>query len=102
MLAQQIILGAHDADLDAAERAIRERRRILAAAAVADVRRGDTVRFNDTIRPKYLAGLRATVERVNGKSLAVKVVAEDAATAQRFGYSTFRCPVTLIEGKVSA
>ena len=102
MTAQAIILGQHDADLDSIEKAVRERRRIIASAAVADVRRGDTVRFNDTIRPKYLAGLRATVERVNGKSLAVRVVPEDAPLAQRFGHGAFRCPVTLIEGKVEA
>lgn len=100
MLASDIIIGKHDAELDGIITAVRSRQKALAAANVAAVTKGDTVVLSDDIRPRYLAGQHATVERVNQTTMTLRLT--DPTTGRRFGSGPFRCPVTLIAGKAAA
>lgn len=57
------------------------------------------VRFTDNVRPKYLRGLTATVEKI-GSRVSVKV--DDQYAARRFGSGPVRCPSTILERVVKA
>jgi hypothetical protein len=96
-LLDSIIGGAHDSDLDAIVGAIRDRQKILAARTVAAIKPGDTVRFSNEIRPRYLVGKTATVVKVNRQSVVVNCPA-DPAYGRFEGARNVRCPNALIEG----
>ena len=100
MVASDIILGKHDDELDAILSAVRTRRDALAQAVGVSIKSGDTVRFNDTIRPRYLAGQTAKVSKVNRTTLTVTLT--NPTVGRKFGTGPFRCPLTLIAGKVEA
>lgn len=94
-----ILGGQADADLAAIRDAVKQREAILAQRALSDIKAGDTVAFSDLIRPKYLAGMTATVTRVNPKSMVVDCPV-DAAYGRFSGAKSVRCPKSLIAGKV--
>jgi uncharacterized protein YkvS len=95
----EIELGEHDENLAEIVEAIKQRRKVLAADKVSEqgIEVGDTVEFSDIIRPKYLIGRTATVDKINAKS--VVVTCPDEPGYGRFqGKSRIRCPKTLIAG----
>lgn len=94
-----ILDGDLDGDLDRLTAAIRDRKQTVAARVRYQVRPGDTVRFSDVIRPRYLVGLTATVTRANPKSIVVSCP-QDSAYGRFAGAQNVRCPLELIEGKV--
>lgn len=76
MNAQEIVLaiidGKFDANLEGFRTAVVGRQEILrkekAMALIANLQRGDRVRFSTFVRPKYLQGKTGTVEKIeNGK-----------------------------------
>lgn len=81
--------------LDQLEDAIRERRASLANRRRFKLAKGDTVTFSDVIRPKYLVGLKATVEKVNPKSVVVSCP-DDASYGRFRNAKNVRCPFALI------
>lgn len=91
-----IIAGAHDGDLDSLREAIRDREKALASAKRFSVKTGDTVRFADSIRPKYLVGLPATVTKVNRESVLVDCP-DDDAYGRFASVKGVRCPLSIID-----
>lgn len=91
-----IASGAVDADLDRILDRIVRRRDVVARLRTATIDVGDTVRFTERIRPKYLAGLTATVVKINQSTITV--ACPDTYEYERFrGASGVRCNLTLIE-----
>ena len=90
--------GNCDDDLAAILDAVRSRQKVLAARNVRDLSPGDTVRFSNAIRPKYLVGKTATVVKLNKKTVVVDCP-EDASYGRFSGSSNVRCPNALIEGR---
>jgi hypothetical protein len=92
-----LIIGqAESPQIEAFEHAIRERRRALGREVASSLRVGDTVRLNAHTKPTYLAGLTATVVKVNDRSARIKL--HQPEFARRFGMvGDFRCPVSLLE-----
>jgi hypothetical protein len=96
----QIVSGKFDDILDHLEWAINMRREEVAAQFSRSLTVGDTVEFTDDIRPKYLIGKTATVEKINRKT--VTVACPDDPSYKRYRNSRgVRCPNTLIR-KVEA
>lgn len=93
-----IINGEADADLDEITRAIRVRREVLTSITVGKLVPGSQVHFSDSIRPKYLAGMTATVVKVNPKSVIVSCPDDPAYGRFRNG-KNIRCPNSLIAGR---
>lgn len=91
------ILVADETQLNQIQQAVKQRKEIVLGRMVLGLNKGDKVRFNGKIRPKYLVGLEATVEKVNQKSVGVRLVEDDKAAARRFGHGVIRCPISLIE-----
>jgi hypothetical protein len=89
------ILVADETQLNQIEQAVKQRKEIVLSRMVLDLHKDDIVRFNNKIRPKYLAGLEARVEKINQKSVGVEVL--DKTKARRFGHGIIRCPISLIE-----
>ena len=92
-----IINGEADDSLDAIRSAIAARRQSLASINVAALHAGDTVRFSNAIRPKYLVGLPATVVKLNRESVVVNCP-NDPAYGRFTNHRNVRCPNSLIEG----
>ncbi len=91
----EIINLTDPADLDRLERAIRDRRKTIARVMMTDLQPGQKVKFNDRIRPTYLAGLEATVVQVNRESVTVNC--PDELRYGRFkGSKRVRVPNSLI------
>lgn len=96
-LLENIRDGEHDGALDQIVEAVRERKKTLANWTMRSLKPGDEVRFSDQIRPKYLVGRTATVQKINRQSIVVSC--PDDPTYGRFcGSQNVRCPNTLIEG----
>lgn len=93
-----ILDGELDGDIAVLIDALRDREGYLAKRALVGIAKGDTVRFSDTIRPRYLIGLTATVRKVNPKSIVVDCPT-DPAYGRFSGAQQVRCPVSLIAGK---
>lgn len=91
-----IINGESDSELDAIAEAVRTRKHALASINVVSVSHGDTVRFSDRIRPKYLVGLTAEVVKRNPKSVVVNCPS-DLRYGRFSGARNVRCPNDLIE-----
>lgn len=94
-VASAIALGEHDHELDMIMQAASARRKDIAAAKRFELKRGDTVKFSDHIRPRYLIGLEATVAKVNQKSVVVDCP-DDPAYGRFAGVRGVRCALTLI------
>jgi len=92
---KSILDGHVDDDFDQIQGAIRSRRDYLALQKGARLKKGDKVRFADHIRPKYLAGLVATVKSVNKTTASVDI--DDKSAAGRYGPGGCRCPFDLLE-----
>lgn len=92
-----ILDGKYDENLDGIAEALRTRRATLVQRNVVGIKPGDTVKFSDSIRPKYLAGMAATVVKRNAKSIVVDVPA-DPAYGRFSGARGVRCPNSLIAG----
>jgi hypothetical protein len=90
--------GNCDDDLAAILDAVRLRQKTLAARQVRDLSPGDTVRFSDAIRPKYLVGKTATVVKLNRQTVVVDCP-DDPSYGRFSGSSGVRCPNSLIEGR---
>lgn len=58
---------------------------------------GDQIVINDKVRPKYLAGLRAKVLKVNPKSVQVEFEGEHRELAKRYGHAPISLPKGLIQ-----
>lgn len=94
-----VLLGKHDDELDAIERAARERRATVAKANVASLAPGDKVRFIQSTRPAYLRGLVATFVRSNRERIVVTIDDEHDGTPQHKGRyaSELTVPPALVE-----
>lgn len=88
----EIMAGWHDENLDNIRAAIRCRRDNIAAEFKMTLRVGDTVQFNDEVRPKYLAGALAEVVKVLPKNIDVQMLEQRG----RFG-GKVRTSVALID-----
>lgn len=84
-----IITGKLDIDLDALERAIRNRRLNIGYT----LRRGDIVELKG-LRPQYLNGHKAKVIKINSTTASIQL---EQPAGHRFpaGY-TIRCPLTCL------
>ena len=89
-------------DIEAISEAVRIRRRELRDRAVTLMKRsltpGETVRFVDTIRPAYLAGLTASVVKVN-RTKAVLSTPDESAYGRFRGARSMTCPLSLLEAE---
>jgi hypothetical protein len=64
-----IVSGEYDDSLNEIIRAVSDRRDIVGRIKTATISIGDKVKFNDHIRPKYLAGSIVDVKKVNKKTV---------------------------------
>lgn len=94
-LVSAIIKGNFDSDFDAIQYAIQERKSVLKVVKASELRAtlspGDTVYFNDKVRPAYLKGAKATVIRM----ARTKVVVDLDRMIGRF-HRNISVPVSLI------
>jgi hypothetical protein len=95
----QIASGDFDEDFDNVFQALRERERYVrslkASQALGTLQPGDTVRFNNEARPKYLQGGLATVERLNSTRVVITLIT-DHGSRYRQGMS-LPCPPDILE-----
>lgn len=92
----EIYQGKLDGHLSALAAAIRDRQKAIAQRDMGSLQPGDMVAFTGKIRPAYLAGLTATVVRVNQTTVTVSV--PRAPAYGRFsGSPALRCPLTLVQ-----
>lgn len=101
---ENIITAIHSGELDdiisTIELAIKVRREQIATQFSRSLTVGDTVEFTNEIRPKYLIGKTATVEKINRKTVTVSCP-DDPSYKRFMNSSGVRCPNTLIR-KVEA
>jgi nitrogen fixation/metabolism regulation signal transduction histidine kinase len=97
-LITDIIMGKYDEEIEQLSGAVKERKSILrgqqATALKFKLQKDSRVRFLDSVRPKYLAGVEATVVKVNPKKVLVKV--DPGFGGSYFGKS-INTPLSLIE-----
>lgn len=94
-LLASIETGSHDDALDAIVSAVERRRSVLSRRLARSLRPGDTVRFA-TVKPKYLIGLTATVNKTTATH--VWVSCPDTPKYRRYAGSTdVCCRIELIE-----
>ena len=86
-------------DLQMLKEAIKDQERILSHKTAMVLLPGDTIKFVNEIRPRYLAGLTATVVKKNRESITVKCP-QDHAYGKFSGLGKVRLPLSLIAGKV--
>jgi len=98
-LAQAILNGNHDADIDAIEQAIATRRAALGTSKVTfeSLKVGDRVRISPTAKPTYLRGLPATITKKN----RTRVVIDLDAPAGRF-HTNITAPPSLLDLETEA
>lgn len=97
---QQIENGDHDGDLAVLKAAVRDRVRYLGSQNRQAIQVGDVVVFNDTVSPKYLRGVKATVVGVGAK---VRVNVADDPMARRYRRAqNVRCVWTIIDSLATA
>jgi hypothetical protein len=79
-VAQMILEGNYDEDLEVIQRALAARHRIVqqqrAAETAAQLRTGDRIRVVGRIKPKYLIGCEGTVKRIAGDKAFVDATGE--------------------------
>lgn len=91
-----IIGGDADEGLTQVSEALRQRRKALEAVKRTDFRVGDRVVFNQAAKPKYLAGIGATVIGLNPSTVVLNI--DEHARARRFkGARGVRCPVAIVD-----
>ena len=73
-IAQLIQSGAHDAELDIIENALRTRQHIKQSQLRTQLVKGQEIWFNDKVNPQYLRGRRIRVEEVNRVRISVRLV----------------------------
>jgi hypothetical protein len=95
-LAEAIVKGDHDDDLDTIDRALRARRELIARSQLVSVAIGSKVRLKDRpdLRPEYLRGLTGKVTNRGSKNLSVDFDDKEAARRYRGG---IRIPADFIE-----
>jgi hypothetical protein len=94
----ETILNGHvDASLDAISNTIKMRRGNLNDRKILFISPGDIVKFNSETRPKYLQGLEAEVIKTNKTTLTVKIKEESKFLARKYGYGSFRTPISLVD-----
>ena len=96
-LLNNIYAGLHDENLDALQRAIRDRKDRLAYKSVGEIGRGSIMQFNSKTNPQYLRGQKVEVIKVNRRRYKVKL----QTPIGRFGSKNINCPFDLLE-RVSA
>lgn len=101
---ENIVTAIYNGELDdvlgAVGLAIEVRREQIAKQFSRSLAVGDVVEFTDDIRPKYLIGKTARVEKINRKTVTVSC--PDEPSYKRYRNSEgVRCPNTLIR-KVEA
>lgn len=91
-VADMILDGHYDEDMDIISDALRSRREhvraVQMAKTAATLRAGDTVQVVGRIKPRYLIGLRGTVERVDAKRAYIMWLDSDRFMAKRYGGRT--------------
>jgi hypothetical protein len=91
-----VVTGELDGDLPRLATAIHERRKLIsrreAAQVMLQLQPGDRVRFRNSVRPAYLAGVEAVILALKTKKVSVKL---DHPTGRFKGIIT--TPASLIE-----
>ena len=64
-----IVAGEYDNDMGRIIKAVNDRRDIIGRIKTSSITVGDVIKFNNNIRPKYLAGGTVTVKKVNRKTV---------------------------------
>lgn len=93
-LINDISKGTYDSDLETIAEYIRFRQKHLAPKAY-EFRVGQRVWFNDKVRPTYMAGVAATITKINQKKVKVRL---DDRTG-RFGTGDLTCPTDFLSMK---
>lgn len=70
-LSEAIAALTTNEEIDAARDLIAARRDVIAQINTSDLGVGDTVILTDPIRPVYMQGQEATIQKVNGKTVVV-------------------------------
>lgn len=91
-----IFSGQCDDDLDEVIAFAKNRKNFLQGNLRFTLNPGDEVKFSDSIRPKYLIGLPATVAKTNRTTVSVDCP-DDPAYGRYQGSKGVRCPLDLIE-----
>lgn len=73
-IAQLIQSGAHDADLDAIENAVKNRRDIQQMNMRYTLTPCQEVWFNDKVNPRYLRGRRCIIQEINRVRAKIRLV----------------------------
>lgn len=73
VLVEAIMNGKFDNQLEQLAVLIKSRREMVGQQLLATLKSGDKVRFNDNVRPRYLRGKTATIERVTGNKAYVRM-----------------------------
>jgi len=93
----RITSGVVDNHLDVIIDAVKMRRKQISDAKILLVKPGDVVVFNSDASPKYLRGQKATVRKVNSKTVSVDIP-EDAWGARRYrGAKNVRTPMSIVD-----
>ena len=108
-ICELISAGSLDSQLTYIVETVRLRREAIAAGKAASNRAslkpGARVRVSDSIRPKYIAGATAVVDRVMGDKVRIKLEsAEVRFKAHRYVGSDggVTCPLSCVEAMASA
>lgn len=90
-----IITGECDDVLNEIVKAVNDRRNSIASDKINSLSVGDVVVFTDDIKPKYLAGKKAVIVKVNRKTVAVDCP-NDPEYRAYCGAHSVRCPVGIV------
>jgi len=88
--------GEFDSVLSLLSAAVQFRRKVDQANKIYSFRKGDKVKFNSGVNPKYLVGTTAVITKVNVK----RVVVDLELPVGRFVGKGINCPVSILD-KVS-
>lgn len=88
--------GDADSFLDDLAIAVADRQSIIKMRKNGSIRTGDTVRFNNKARPKYLQGLDATVKKLNRKTVVVDFP-YDPSYGRFSNARNVRAPFTIVD-----
>lgn len=92
-LLDSIVGGELDQQQDRIAAAFKQRKKLLEARVMSAIKPGDRVKFNDKVRPRYMAGQLATVTKVNETTVTVNL----DQNAGRFGEGRgLKCPIGLL------
>jgi hypothetical protein len=71
---KDILSGKYDSELSQISEAIKARREHLNTISFFDFNVGDTVKFNNSTRPKYLVGCKAIIKEKKQKKIVVNII----------------------------